>query len=251
MRYISVFSGIEAASLAWKSLGWEPVAFSEVDPFCCELLQQRFPDVPNVGDARLVDWSQWKNMADLVVGGPPCQAFSVAGLRGGTADPRGALSLEYVRMIHAIDPQWCVTENVPGWLNHRDNPFGCFLAGLVGADAPLVPPTGSRWTNAGLVAGPKRTAAWRVLDAQWYGVAQRRSRVFVVSGRARDFRCAEILLERPCVRRDPPTREAAAQGLAADVVGSLGGGSGARGWCDDTDRASFVSCFGGGQPRIR
>jgi DNA (cytosine-5)-methyltransferase 1 len=247
MRYLSLFSGIEAASLAWQSLGWECVGVAEVDPFCCELLAQRFPTVPNLGDVTAPDFiERAKSLApDLVVGGSPCQSFSVAGLGKSLSDARGNLTLRFVEVVRGIDPDFVVWENVPGILPKRDNPFGCFLAGLVGADAPLVPPVGSRWTNAGLVAGPKRTAAWRVLDAQWYGVAQRRSRVFVVSGRARDFRCAEILLEQPCVRRDPPPRGTPGQGVAADVAGSLGGGSGKRGWCDDTDRASFVACFGG------
>lgn len=249
MRYLSLFSGIEAASLAWAPLGWTPVAFSEVDPFCCELLRQRFPTVPNLGDVTaddFVDRAKALGPIDLVVGGSPCQSFSVAGLRKGLHDDRGNLTLRFVEVVHGIDPEWVVWENVPGVLNHPDNPFGCFLAGMVGADAPLVPGgdgagvadrkagTGGRWTGAGLVVGPVRVAAWRIQDAQWHRVAQRRRRVFVVSGRARDYRCAEVLLERAGVRGDPPTRRAKGEGVAVDVAPSLG-----RGGRNDLDGETY------------
>jgi len=248
VRYLSLFSGIEAASLAWLPLGWECVGVAEIDPFCCRLLSQRFPSVPNLGDVTAPDFIERARVLapDLVVGGSPCQSFSVAGLGKSLSDSRGNLTLRFVEVVLGIDPDWVVWENVPGIFPKRDNPFGCFLAGLVGADAPLVPPTGSRWTNAGLVAGPKRTAAWRVLDAQWYGVAQRRSRVFVVSGRAGDFRCAEILLERPCMRRDPPTRGAKGQGVAADVAPCLGAsGRGVERGGESRGQDPVVACFGG------
>jgi DNA (cytosine-5)-methyltransferase 1 len=248
MRYLSLFSGIEAASLAWHPLGWECVGVAEVDPFCCELLKQRFPTVPNLGDVTAPDFIERAKALspDLVVGGSPCQSFSVAGLGKSLSDARGNLTLRFVEVVRGIDPDFVVWENVPGILPKRDNPFGCFLAGLVGASAPLVPPVGSRWTNAGLVAGPKRTAAWRVLDAQWYGVAQRRSRVFVVSGRARDFRCAEILLEQPCVRLDPPTRGAPRQGLAGYAASGVGaGGRGVERGGESRGQDPVVACFGG------
>ena len=102
MRYVSLFSGIEAASVAWEPLGWEPVAFAEVEPFCCELLAKRFPNVPNLGDVTKIDWSPYAGTVDLVVGGSPCQAFSVAGKRRGLMDDRGRLMLEFVRAVHDI-----------------------------------------------------------------------------------------------------------------------------------------------------
>lgn len=138
LRYISMFSGIEAATVAFHPLGWEPVCFAEIEAFPSAVLAHHYPDVPNVGDMTAHDWAQYNGSIDLVIGGPPCQAFSVAGLRKSLDDARGTLSLEYVRAIHAIGPAWAVTENVPGWLSTKDNAFGCYLSGLVGADAPYI-----------------------------------------------------------------------------------------------------------------
>ena len=203
-KYISVFSGIEAASVAFKDLGWEASAFAEIDPFCCTMLNHHYPNVPNLGDVSSVDWKQYRDKVDLVVGGSPCQAFSVAGLRQSLADSRGNLTLEFVKLVHDINPRFCVWENVPGVLNTKDNAFGCLLAGLVGADSPLVPPKqlkrvwrGDRikWSNAGVVAGCERIAAWRIIDSKYFGIAQRRRRVFVISCRVGDFHPGEILFE--------------------------------------------------------
>ena len=128
----------------------------------------------------------------LLVGGTPCQAFSVAGLRHGLADARGNLTLTFVEMADHFDPEWIVWENVPGVLSSKDNAFGCFLAGLCGADDPLVPD--GKWASAGVVSGPKRTVSWRVLDAQYFGVAQRRRRIFVCAVRgAGNWRAAATL----------------------------------------------------------
>lgn len=210
MNYISMFSGIEAASVAFNPLGWKALAFAEIEPFPSAVLAHHYPDVPNVGDVTAHDWSQYRGACDLVIGGPPCQAFSVAGLRRSLDDDRGNLSLQYVKAVHAIDPLWCVTENVPGWLSTKDNAFGCFLAGLVGEDAALVP-TGGRWTDSGMVDGPKRTAAWRILDAQYFGVPQRRRRVFVLSVRGSgNWRSASALFPLTASLRgdSPPSREA-------------------------------------------
>lgn len=112
MRYVSLFSGIEAASVAWESLGWEPVAFAEIDPFPCAVLNERYPNVPNLGDVSEVDWSAI-GAVDVVVGGSPCQAFSVAGKRKGMLDARGRLMLEYVRAVRDLRPRWLLWENVP------------------------------------------------------------------------------------------------------------------------------------------
>jgi DNA (cytosine-5)-methyltransferase 1 len=154
---------------------------------------------------------------DLFCGGTPCQAFSVAGLRNSLDDARGNLSLTFVGIANAIDhvrsirraaPAIVFWENVPGVLNTKDNAFGCFLGALAGESDQIVPP-GDKWTNSGCVFGPQRTVAWRVLDAQYFGVAQRRRRVFVVASAREDFNPAEVLFEFEGVRRDiAPSREA-------------------------------------------
>ena len=213
MKYLSVCSVIEAASVDWHPLGWEALAFSEIEPFPRKVLQHHYPDVPLHGDFTVLREQNWIKDADILVGGTPCQAFSVAGLRNSLDDDRGNLTLEFVRLADAIDNlrrtgTIIVWENVPGVLSVKDNAFGCFLAALVGNDEPLIP-TGGKWTNAGMVMGPKRRAAWRVLDAQYFGVAQRRRRVFVVASARDDFDPAEVLFEREGLRRNtPPSRQA-------------------------------------------
>jgi DNA (cytosine-5)-methyltransferase 1 len=218
VRYLSICSGIEAASVAWHGLGWTPLAFSEIDAFPRAVLAHHYPDVPCHGDFTRLRDEPWIADADVLVGGTPCQAFSVAGLRNSLSDERGNLSLEFVRLADAIDtlrsdgggarpPSIIVWENVPGVLSVRDNAFGCFLAALAGDVAPYVPPRG-KWTDAGVVAGPQRQVAWRVLDAQYFGLAQRRRRVFVVASARDGFDPAAVLLEFEGVRRDtPPRRE--------------------------------------------
>ncbi len=176
LDYISLFSGIEAASVAWGPLGWRPAAFAEVDAFPSAVLAERFPGVPNLGDVTKVDWSEWNGCADVVIGGSPCQSFSVAGLRKGLADPRGNLMLEYLRACEAIDPEWVVWENVPGVLSSNG---GSDFQALLEAVAEL-------WPDGG--------CAWRVLDAQFFGVAQRRRRVFLVVN-TRDWRRAAAVLQ--------------------------------------------------------
>lgn len=210
MKYLSVCSGIEAASVAWESLGWEPVAFSEIEPFPSAVLAERFPDVPNLGD--MTRYHEWNIPAiNLLVGGTPCQAFSVAGKRGSLADDRGNLCLTFCRMADHFRPRWVLWENVPGVLSTPDNAFGCFLGALCGADAPVIPPGGGRkHPNSGVVAGPKRTVAWRVLDAQWHRVPQRRKRVFVLAvAGAGNWASADALL--PVGERVPGNLEACRQ----------------------------------------
>ena len=212
MKYLSVCSGIEAATVAWHSLGWQPLAFSEIEKFPRKVLAHHYPDVPLHGDFTVLREQEWIKDADILVGGTPCQAFSVAGLRNSLDDDRGNLTLEFVRLADEIDNlrrtgTIIVWENVPGVLSVKDNAFGCFLGALVGNDDPIVP-TGGKWTNAGMVMGPKRRAAWRVLDAQYFGVAQRRRRVFVIASARDGFDPAEILFEREGLRRDiAPSRE--------------------------------------------
>ena len=250
MRYISLFSGIESASAAWEPMGLAPVCFSEIEPFPRAVLSHRFPDVPLHGDMTGVDWHQYQNQADVVVAGAPCQAFSVAGARQSLDDDRGNLTLATIEAINAIRPEFFLFENVPGILSTKDNAFGCFLAGLVGADAPLKPPGRCRWSDAGLVSGPDRRVAWRILDAQFYGVPQRRRRVFVVGcPRRTGADPAEILFEPKSLRRHPAPSRKAREETAADAIPSvastLGGGSGTRGWPTDTERMTFLPVVAG------
>lgn len=237
MKYLSVCSGIEAASAAWHDLGWTPLAFSEIEPFPRAVLAHHFPDVPLHGDFTVLRDQPWIVDADLLVGGTPCQAFSVAGLRGSLADARGNLTLEFVRLANAIDdlrraagraPAWIVWENVPGVLSVADNAFGAFLGGLVGSDAAIEPPRGRGWTDAGVVHGPRRCAAWRVLDAQHFGVAQRRRRVFVLArGGPGNWSAADALLPvGESVRWHPAPRREAGQRPAPSLAARTRGGGG-------------------------
>ena len=203
LTYGSVCSGIEAVSVAWSGM-MSPVWFSEIEPFPCAVLAHHYPDVPNHGDMTMLPLKIINReipAPDVLVGGTPCQAFSVAGLRNSLDDERGNLTLTLIHILEAIDyvryqdgKQPCVLlwENVPGVLSTKDNAFGHFLAGLVQEREPLQP-AGARWANSGYVHSA-RTIAWRILDAQYFGVAQRRRRMFVVAS-ARPRSVAQILLE--------------------------------------------------------
>jgi len=197
MRYLSVCAGIEAATVAWHNLGWEAAGFSEIEKFPSQVLEHHYPDVPKLGD--MTKYKEWDIGAiDLLVGGTPCQSFSVAGLRAGMADPRGNLALVYCAILDHFRPQWFVWENVPGVLSsNRGRDFGSFL---------------------GAVAELGYGFSYRVLDAQWFGVAQRRRRVFVVGYLGDWRRAAAVLFERTSLRRDlAPSREAG-QKVAPTVV---------------------------------
>lgn len=235
MIYGSVCSGIEAATVAWHPLGWRPAWFSEIEPFPSAVLAHHYADVPNLGDmttiARRILLGEIE-APDVLVGGTPCQAFSVAGLRNSLADERGNLSLRYVELADAIDhvrvargddPAVIVWENVPGVLSTDDNAFGCFLAGLAGEDEPLQP-AGPRWSNAGAVYGPARAIAWRTMDAQYFGLAQRRRRVFVVASARRGFDPATVLFEWDRMRRDIAPRREAREAVAGTIGSGTGGG---------------------------
>ncbi|HDC4280371.1 TPA: phage N-6-adenine-methyltransferase [Enterobacter cloacae] len=236
MKYGSVCSGIEAASKAWEPLGWKPAWFSEIEPFPSAVLAHHWPEVTNLGDmTKIAEAVRAGDVEapDVLVGGTPCQAFSIAGLREGLSDDRGQLTLSYVELANAIDAKRrergepesiIVWENVPGVLSSKDNAFGCFLAGLAGESSELQP-AGGKWTHAGCVSGPERVIAWRVLDAQFFGVAQRRRRVFVVASARKGFDPAAVLFELDSVRRDSaPRRETqkAVAALTARGVGTCG-----------------------------
>ena len=205
LRYLSVCSGMEAASVAWHPLGFTPVGFSEIEPFPCAILSTRFPNTPNYGS--LTEYKQWPiepGAIDLLVGGTPCQSFSVAGLRKGLDDPRGNLALMFLGLADKLKPRWVVFENVPGLLSSgepKGSDFGAFLGALVQLGYGF---------------------AYRVLDAQHFGVPQRRRRVFVVACLG-DWRApAEVLLESDCVRRDIKKGRAKGQGSASGVESGAG-----------------------------
>ncbi|EAU5127323.1 Dam family site-specific DNA-(adenine-N6)-methyltransferase [Salmonella enterica] len=253
MRYGSVCSGIEAASVAWEPLGWQPAWFAEIEAFPSAVLATHWPDVTNLGDMTGIAAAVHAGdveAPDVLVGGTPCQAFSIAGLRNGLADKRGQLSLSYVELANAIDDKRrergeeeaiIVWENVPGVLSSKDNAFGCFIGALAGESCELQP-AGGKWPNAGCVYGPSRIVAWRVLDAQFFGVAQRRRRVFVVASARKGFDPAEVLFELDSVRRDSaPRRETqkAVAALTARGVGTCGAD-------DNQAQAGHLIAFGGG-----
>ena len=177
MKYLSLFSGIEAATAAWESLGWECVGVSEIDPFACEVLKQRYPHITNLGDiTKITEEQLYELEADVIVGGSPCQSFSSAGKGEGLEDPRGRLMLEYVRVVRTVRPTWFVWENVSGVLSNGGGvSFGTLLREMVELGYHL---------------------CWRVLDAQHFGVPQRRRRVFLVgySGADREC-CAKVLFD--------------------------------------------------------
>ena len=236
----SVCSGLEAASVAWAPLGWRAAWLAEIEPFPCAVLAHHYPDVPNLGDmtkvAALVR-DGFVPAPDVFCGGTPCQAFSIAGLRNSLDDERGNLSLVFCEIADEIDarraaagllPAVVFWENVPGVLSTKDNAFGCFLAGLAGEDDPIEPP-GGKWAYAGCVYGPARTVAWRTLDAQYFGVAQRRRRVFVVASAGEGFDPASVLFEFDGVRRDsPPSRES-----PQDIAGTVRASAARRGGVQD------------------
>lgn len=253
LTYGSVCSGIEAASVAWEPIGMKPLWFSEIEPFPSAVLAAHWPQVDNLGDmTKLAAAVRAGDVPapDLLVGGTPCQAFSVAGLRGGLSDERGQLTLSYVELADSIDekreqngeqPAIIVWENVPGVLSSKDNAFGCFLAGLAGESEELKP-TGEKWTNVGYVSGPKRTIAWRILDAQYFGVAQRRRRVFVVASARTDICPAEILFEYDSMHGDITPCGETGQTVAALTKNGVG----ATGADDNQAQAGHLIAFGGG-----
>ena len=185
MTYLSVCSGIEAVSVAWEPLGFTPIGFAEIEKFPCELLRQKYPNVKNYGD--ITQYEKWNaEQFDILAGGTPCQSFSIAGKRGGTADERGALMYAYLGIVETYRPRWIIWENVPGVLSSNSGyDFTSFLAGLEEC--------GYGW-------------AYRVLDAQYFGVPQRRRRIFVVghSDNRTDL-AAEVLFEQQGVRGDIAT----------------------------------------------
>ena len=269
VNYGSVCSGVESATAAWMPLGWKAAWFSEIEPAACSTLKANYPKVPNLGD--MTKYKEWpkdgKFAIDLLVGGTPCQSFSVAGLRRGLNDPRGNLCLVYLGILDKYRPRWCVWENVPGVLSATSldasdplppkislgmgcdgkemeieddiigeevHAFNCFLAGLS--------ELGYEWS-------------YRVLDAQYFGVPQRRRRVFVV-GHLGDWRCAAaVLFDSESVSGNPPPSREARKEAARGVEGGAYSASGDGYWRDgigalrarEQDSHENLVAFGGGQ----
>ena len=205
MKYLSVCSGVEAATVAWHPLGWNPIGYAEIETFPSAVLNHHYPTVPNLGD--ITKYKEWNinGTVELLVGGTPCQAFSVAGLRKGLEDPRGNLTLVYTGILDRFKPKWFVWENVPGVLSSsggRD--FGSFL---------------------GAVAELGYGFSYRVLDAQYFGVPQRRRRVFVVGCLGDWVSASKVLFEPDCLSRDTEesrkTRERTSSATSSGVRGNI------------------------------
>ena len=201
MKYLSVCSGVEAASVAWNPIGFEPVAFSEIEKFPSQVLSYRYPHVPNLGD--MTKYKEWEvEPFNILVGGTPCQSFSVAGLRKGLEDPRGNLMLTYVGILEKFRPKWCVWENVPGVLSSNGGrDFGSFLGALVELGYGF---------------------SYRVLDAQNFGVAQRRRRVFVVGCLGDWESAAKVLFESESLSGNTKPSRSAGQEIARCLTRGIG-----------------------------
>ena len=201
MKFATVCSGIEACSSAWEPLGWKAQFFSEIGPFPCEVLKHHYPTVPNYGDMN--NYKEWKNGAvDVLCGGTPCQSFSVAGLRKGIESPNGQLMLTFGAILEKYQPRWMVWENVPGVLSsNRGKDFGTFL---------------------GMLGECGYGFAYRVLNAEYFGVAQRRRRVFVVGYLGDWKRPASVLFEPESLQGDLAKSRKERQRTTGDTENSIG-----------------------------
>lgn len=295
ISFLSVCSGLEGASLAAEPLGWSPAGFAEIEAFPSAIIAERYGSnmpgeslshnaPPNFGDFTTIE-PKALGRVDVLMGGTPCQAFSIAGKRLSLADARGNLTLAYAVLAHEL-VRFCglknaFWENVPGVLSAEDNAFGCFLGVLVGADAPLLPsprpPRGRsndlwrwreagrwpvlddegnetgefvereeghvpRWPRSGMVAGPRARAAWRVLDAQYFRVPQRRERVFLIVDFGNGADPVKVLFEPKGVRGNTPPRRETGQGVAATIAARTRGGGGLG---TDFDCDGGLIAFGG------
>jgi DNA (cytosine-5)-methyltransferase 1 len=220
MKYGSVCSGIEAATAAWHKLGWQPSFFSEIEPFPRAVLAHHYPHVPLHGDFTTIKGDEYEPI-QLLVGGTPCQSFSVAGLRGGLDDDRGNLALEFLRLANRTRPRWLVWENVPGVLSSNGGrDFGSIIGGMVQLGYGC---------------------AWRILDAQFFGVAQRRRRVFVVGYFGDWRRAAAVLFERHSLQgHSAPRREAGEK--PAPTISARPTGGGGLGTDFDLDGGLVARC---------
>lgn len=225
MRYLSLFSGIEAASVAWKPLGWECAAVAEIEPFPCAVLAHHYPDVPNLGDVSRIGPEEIAALGriDLVVFGSPCQDLSIAGKRKGLAGERSGLfhiALDVVRWAREYcGCRWALWENVPGaFSSNKGRDFAAVVEQMAGLDDCPVPPKG--WGTEGVAVGDEAMVEWAVLDAQWFGVAQRRRRVFALADFGDWADRPPVLLEPQSLQGHP----APSRGQGPDATGSTGDG---------------------------
>jgi DNA (cytosine-5)-methyltransferase 1 len=229
MRYLSLCSGIEAATVAWEPLGWEPFAFAEIEKFPSAVLAHHYPHIPNLGDITQISGKDFRGKIDLIVGGPPCQAFSAAGLRTGMDDPRGQLSLVFLRIVGEARPRWIVIENVPGLLSSdHGRAFEIILRQMAKFGYGF---------------------AWRVLDAaKNFGVPQRRRRVYIV-GHLGDWRpAAAVLFERHCLSGDTAPRRETRKDIAGTITTRTGRGGGIN---EDVDNGKIIPSLTAGAPFAR
>lgn len=181
MNYLSVCSGVEAATVAWNHMGFEAIGYSEIDKFCCDLLKQKYPQTPNFGDINGNSTWQIPRAIDILIGGTPCQSFSLAGLRRGTDDPRGGLVYKFCELVRDRKPRWIVWENVQGVLSaNRGRDFGSFIGSLAEFGYHL---------------------CWRVLDAQHFGLPHRRKRVFLIGHHSDRTSGYKVLFEQASLSR--------------------------------------------------
>lgn len=230
MKYLSLFSGMEAAHLAWSPLGWQCVGVAEVDSAACALLRHRLPHVPNLGDVSAITDAAIAKLGriDVVIGGSPCQDLSVAGKRAGLAGSRSSLFHEQLRIFnaarHLCGARWLVWENVPGAFSSNQGRDFAVVAGALAGCELNVPDDG--WGNEGVALGDNGLVEWAVLDAQWFGVAQRRRRVFAVLDTGDWAGRHPVLLERESMRGDSAPRREAGEGVTGTLSARAEGGGG-------------------------
>ena len=204
MDYATICSGIDAPSVAWAELGWTPLFFSEIEHFPCAVLKYWYPKVPNLGDmTKFKEWPNYDLTDGIICAGTPCQAFSIAGLRKGLSDPRGNLTLTFLSILSRYRPRWVLWENVPGVQSEETGAFDSFIVGL-------------QEIGYGV--------AWTILDAQYFGVAQRRERVFVVGHIGNWKRPAAVLFDKTCLCGYPAPSREKGEGTAETVEDSVGNG---------------------------
>lgn len=226
MRYLSLFSGIEAATVAWHPLGWTPVAFAEIEPGPCSVLKHHYQNVPNLGDVTCITDAQIAALGriDVVIGGSPCQDLSVAGKRAGLAGARSSLFHEQLRIFHAArhfcGARWLVWENVPGAFSSNAGRDFAVVAGAMAGLELATPRDG--WGNEGMAVGENGLVEWCVLDAQWFGLAQRRKRVFAVLDTGDWANRPPVLLEPDRLRGDSAPRRAKGEGVTGTIERRLG-----------------------------